>query len=113
MRSRSVAERVLDAVRTGPAQLPGVESTAGKAVLEMAVVQVSKGAAIDTLRARLGADAVLFVGDDVTDETAFARLRPGDVGVKVGEGDDGGGVPGGAPEDVTERCWRPCSRHGR
>ena len=53
----------------------------------MAVVQVSKGAAIDTLRTRLGADAVLFVGDDVTDETAFVRLRPGDVGVKVGEGE--------------------------
>ena len=49
----AVAERVLDAVRAGPAQLPGVESTEGKAVLEMAVVQVSKGSAIDTLRARL------------------------------------------------------------
>jgi trehalose 6-phosphate phosphatase len=45
----AVGERVLDAVRTGPARLPGVESTEGKAVLEMAVVQVSKGAAIDTL----------------------------------------------------------------
>ena len=98
----AVAERVLDAVRTGPAQLPGVESTAGKAVLEMAVVQVSKGAAIDTLRARLGADAVLFVGDDVTDETAFARLRPGDVGVKVGEGDTAAEYRVSTPEDVTE-----------
>jgi trehalose 6-phosphate phosphatase len=92
---------VLDAVRTGPAQLPGVEATAGKAVLEMAVVQVSKGAAIDTLRGRLGADAVLFVGDDVTDETAFARLKPGDVGVKVGDGDTAAGFRVGAPEVVT------------
>jgi trehalose 6-phosphate phosphatase len=98
----AVAERVLDAVRTGPAALPGVESTAGKAVLEMAVVQVSKGAAIDTLRARLGADAVLFVGDDVTDETAFARLRPGDVGVKVGQGETAAEYRVAAPEDVTE-----------
>lgn len=98
----AVAERVLDAVRTGPAQLPGVESTEGKAVLEMAVVQVSKGAAIDTLRGRLGADAVLFVGDDVTDETAFTRLRPGDVGVKVGEGDTAAGYRVGTPDDVTE-----------
>ena len=98
----AVAERVLDAVRTGPAQLPGVESTEGKAVLEMAVVQVSKGAAIDTLRGRLGADAVLFVGDDVTDETAFTRLRPGDVGVKVGEGDTAAEYRVGTPEDVTE-----------
>ncbi len=30
---------------------------------------------------------MFFAGDDVTDETVFARLRPGDVGVKVGEGE--------------------------
>jgi trehalose 6-phosphate phosphatase len=96
-----VGERVLAAVRSGPARLPGVESTEGKAVLEMAVVQVSKGAAIDTLRGRLDADAVLFVGDDVTDETAFVRLGPGDVGIKVGDGDTAAGYRVGTPEDVT------------
>jgi trehalose 6-phosphate phosphatase len=96
-----VGERVLDAVRAGPAQLPGVEATEGKAVLEMAVLKVSKGSAIDTLRAQLGADAVLFVGDDITDETAFARLRPGDVGIKVGDGDTAAGYRVGTPEDVT------------
>jgi trehalose 6-phosphate phosphatase len=96
-----VGERVLDAVRAGPAQLPGVEATEGKAVLEMAVLKVSKGSAIDTLRAQLRVDAVLFVGDDVTDETAFARLRPGDVGIKVGDGDTAAGYRVRAPEDVT------------
>ena len=96
-----VAERVLDAVRTGPARLPGVEATEGKAVLEMAVVQVSKGSAIDTLRGQLGADAVLFVGDDVTDETGFARLGTGDIGIKVGDGDTAAGYRVGTPEDVT------------
>jgi trehalose 6-phosphate phosphatase len=84
---RAVAARVLDAVRAGPAQRPGVASTPGKEVLDLAVLEVSKGTALDELRTRFGADAVLFAGDDVTDETAFARLRPGDVGVKVGEGD--------------------------
>jgi trehalose 6-phosphate phosphatase len=96
-----VGERVLDAVRAGPARLPEVESTEGKAVLEMAVVQVSKGAAIDTLRGRLKADAVLFVGDDVTDETAFVRLGAGDVGIKVGDGDTAAGYRVDTPEDVT------------
>jgi trehalose 6-phosphate phosphatase len=96
-----VGDRVLDAVRTGPAQLPGVEATEGKAVVEMAVVQVSKGAAIDTLREQLRADAVLFVGDDVTDETAFVRLRPGDVGIKVGDGDTAAEHRVDTPEDVT------------
>ena len=70
-------------------------------MLELAVVQVSKGAAIDTLRERLEADAVLFVGDDVTDETAFVRLRPGDVGIKVGDGETAAGYRVTTPEDVT------------
>jgi len=83
----AVAERVLDAVRSGPAAADGVVATPGKAVLDLAVVSVSKGSAIDTLRDQLDADAVLFAGDDVTDETGFARLRDGDVGVKVGDGD--------------------------
>ncbi|MGI9000779.1 MAG: trehalose-phosphatase [Pseudonocardia sp.] len=82
----TIATRVLDAVRTGPAARPGVEATPGKAVLDLTVLQVNKGVALDVLRERFGADAVFFVGDDVTDETAFARLRSGDVGVKVGEG---------------------------
>ncbi len=81
-----VGERVMAAVRSGPAARPGVEATPGKAVLDLAVLQVSKGSAIETLRERLGADAVFFAGDDVTDETAFAVLRPRDVGVKVGDG---------------------------
>ena len=96
----AVADRVLEAVRAGPAQLPGVEATEGKAVVEMAVVQVSKGAAIDALRERLRADGVLFVGDDVTDETAFVRLRPGDVGIKVGAGETAAAYRVPAPDDV-------------
>ena len=84
---RAVAARVLDAVRAGPASRAGVATTPGKEVLDLAVLEVSKGSALDRLRERIGADAVFFAGDDVTDETAFARLRPGDLGVKVGDGD--------------------------
>ena len=62
----------------------GIVATPGKAVLDLAVTDMSKGAALDRMR---GAAAMFFAGDDVTDESAFARLRPGDVGVKVGEGD--------------------------
>lgn len=83
---RPVAERVLSAVAAGPATWDGVESTEGKEVWELAVIPTSKGAGLDRLRNHLGATAVLFAGDDVTDEKAFAALRDGDVGVKVGPG---------------------------
>ena len=76
--------RVLDALRAGPATQPGILATPGKAVLDLAVTEMNKGEAIDRLR---GDAAVFFAGDDVTDETAFKRLRPGDVGVRVGDGE--------------------------
>ena len=96
-----VATRVLDAVRSGPAAAPGVQATPGKAVLDLAVLQVDKGLALDVLRERTAADAVLFAGDDVTDETAFARLRPGDVGVKVGDGDTAATHRVAGPPDIS------------
>ncbi|MGV7904241.1 trehalose-phosphatase, partial [Mycobacterium kansasii] len=43
-----------------------------------------KGRALQTLRERTGAAAVLYLGDDVTDEKAFAVLTGAeDVSVKV------------------------------
>jgi trehalose-phosphatase len=83
----AVATTVNDAVRTGPCTWDGVQVTEGKAVIELAVVQTDKGRALDVLRHQVGATAAVFVGDDVTDEKAFARLSGPDLGVKVGEGD--------------------------
>ncbi|HET8615274.1 MAG TPA: trehalose-phosphatase [Actinomycetales bacterium] len=65
----------------------GVHVTPGKEVVEASVVEAGKGAALQRLRDAYAADAVLYVGDDVTDEHAFAVLGPDDVGVKVGDGD--------------------------
>ncbi|WP_168701020.1 trehalose-phosphatase [Gordonia paraffinivorans] len=83
------AGAALDAARSGPGSWEGVHSTEGKAVLELAVIETSKGHALDILRERLDCDVVIYLGDDVTDEKAFAHLRPdaGDVGIKVGEGE--------------------------
>jgi len=79
-----VGDRVLSALRAGPAAAAGIVSTPGKAVLDLAVTKISKGVALDRMR---GAAAVFFAGDDVTDESVFTCLRSGDVGVKVGDGD--------------------------
>ncbi len=83
----SVGEQVLDAVRSGPATWDGVHVTDGKAVIEVAVVQTDKGNALEALRHQVNATAAVFIGDDVTDEKAFARLQGPDRGLKVGEGD--------------------------
>jgi trehalose 6-phosphate phosphatase len=58
----------------------------GKKVLEFAIRGETKGDGVDLLRAHVDATGVLFAGDDATDEDGFAALRPGDVGIKVGEG---------------------------
>ncbi len=79
-----IGARLLDAVRTGPAAARGIVVTPGRAVLDLAVTDMSKGAALDRLR---GDATMFFAGDDVTDETVFAHLRAGDVGVKVGDGE--------------------------
>lgn len=75
--------------------------TTGKAVLEFAVVSTDKGEAVDILRAEHDATVVVFFGDDVTDEKAFARLRDSDVGVKVGPGDTAAAYRVDSPDDVA------------
>jgi trehalose 6-phosphate phosphatase len=59
----------------------------GKAVLELAVTGADKGSALRRLRTELGAAAAIYLGDDVTDEDGFRALEPGDLGVKVGDGE--------------------------
>jgi trehalose 6-phosphate phosphatase len=79
-----VAEDAVAAARSLLQDHKGVFLKTGKRVLETSVVNASKGEGLTFLRQITGATAVLFAGDDVTDEDALARLEPGDVGVKVG-----------------------------
>jgi trehalose 6-phosphate phosphatase len=80
--AEGAAQELLDRVRV----LDGVQVRQGKKVIELSVVRTDKGQALQTLRQRLGPTAVLFLGDDVTDEDAFKTLTGPDVGVKVGDG---------------------------
>jgi len=91
------------AVGDGPGRLPGVRALRGKDVVELAVLDVDKGRSVQMLRERVGASAVLYVGDDVTDEHAFAVLdaTAGDVGVKVGAGATAAGFRVADPEAVS------------
>ncbi|MHA6802111.1 trehalose-phosphatase [Salinifilum ghardaiensis] len=81
------AQAVRAELRTGPACWEGIHVTEGKSVVELSVVQTDKGSALDAVRHQVGSTAALFLGDDVTDEKAFAQLHGPDLGIKVGEGD--------------------------
>jgi trehalose 6-phosphate phosphatase len=98
---RSDAGRVSSAVLTGPARLPGVHTLHGKEVVELAVVRPDKGAAVHRLRTESGADVVLYLGDDATDESAFASLGTSDIGVKVGAGSTAAAYAVDGPEDAV------------
>ncbi|MGI9064320.1 MAG: trehalose-phosphatase [Pseudonocardiaceae bacterium] len=99
--AHDVGERVVQQVLAGPANWDGVQVTAGKAVVELAVVQTDKGHALDVLRHEVGASAAVFLGDDVTDEKAFTRLTGPDMGVKVGPGDTVAGYRVDSTEDIS------------
>jgi trehalose 6-phosphate phosphatase len=80
----SAAER---AVYEAANQLTGTRLIPGKRVLNVLPHDFpSKGDAVRALVARLGADGALVLGDDVTDEDAFAVGAPLVFGVHVGKG---------------------------
>jgi trehalose 6-phosphate phosphatase len=59
----------------------------GKDVLEIAVTDAHKGAALRRLVDELGVAGSIYLGDDVTDEDGFRALAgPHDITVKIGEG---------------------------
>jgi trehalose 6-phosphate phosphatase len=66
------------------------------------VLHASKGDAVTALRTELGAKVVVYVGDDVTDEHAFAALGRDDVTVKVGAGETIAQYRVTGPDDVVE-----------
>ncbi len=78
--------RLLREVAEGPGAGEGLTRKPGKDVLELAVTDADKGSALLRLRAELGADGVLYLGDDVTDEDAFVALDGDGVTVKIGTG---------------------------
>jgi trehalose 6-phosphate phosphatase len=77
------ANRVVDALVA--AEAPHWRRRTGHNIVEYAFRHEGKDSAIAELRERTDASAVLFAGDDVTDEDALASLGADDLGVRVGE----------------------------
>lgn len=82
----------------------------GKMVCELLLVPTDKGVALTTVRANVGATAVMFLGDDVTDEDAFTTLAGPDVGVKVGDGPTIAPFQVESPEEVAVLLAALCGR---
>ncbi|WP_432544820.1 trehalose-phosphatase [Kineococcus sp. SYSU DK002] len=106
--ARPDAAAATEAALSGPARWDGVHPLRGKEVVELGAVALGKGGGIRRLRERLSGrgptvEAVLFAGDDVTDEDGFAALDPaaGDVTVKVGEGETGAALRVADPDEVA------------
>ncbi|WP_345750782.1 trehalose-phosphatase [Microbacterium rhizophilus] len=74
----------------------------GKDIVEYAWRHEGKDTAVAQLRAETGATAVLFAGDDVTDEDALRSLGDGDLGVRVGGGETAARVRVSDPLELAE-----------
>jgi trehalose-phosphatase len=77
----------LDALADRARDVDGATAKPGSNVLELFARSADKGTALVALGAELRAATILFAGDDVTDEDAFARLGPDDIAIKVGDAD--------------------------
>ncbi|MEM7142181.1 MAG: trehalose-phosphatase [Actinomycetota bacterium] len=111
---RNVDDAQIDAVLAGLDGIAGrigeLTVRHGKKVCELLLVPTDKGRALTTVRGNVGATAVMFLGDDVTDEDAFATLAGPDVGVKVGAGDTIAAFRVESPDDVAILLAALCSR---
>ena len=106
-------DALLQALAMGPGQFPGVVVRYGKAVIELSVVEAEKAQAVALLRHRVGASAVLFIGDDLTDESVFRALSGPDVCVKVGEGESAAPWRIDSPSDVSTLLFDVLQRRER
>jgi trehalose 6-phosphate phosphatase len=73
----------------------------GKDVIEFSILSVTKGDALRHLRNYTGATAVLYAGDDVTDEDGFDALGDGDISLKCGDGETGASYRVESPVEVA------------
>ncbi|NNF52858.1 MAG: trehalose-phosphatase [Acidimicrobiales bacterium] len=91
----------LSALAEGPQTWEGVHTRSGHDVLELTITSTNKGHALERLRAEVGATAVLFIGDDDTDEDALVTLTGPDVGIRVGPGESAAHFRVESPDEVS------------
>jgi trehalose 6-phosphate phosphatase len=74
-------------LRARAADITGAHVLPGKGVVELLTRATSKALAVEELRAELGAEGVVFAGDDRTDEEVFRMLGGSGCSIRVGPGE--------------------------
>jgi trehalose-phosphatase len=82
-----LADRAVTAVERLAAMVDGAQLKRGHHVVELLARAANKGAALLALADGLGTSPVVYLGDDVTDEEAFALMGAADISIRVGHGD--------------------------
>ena len=93
--ARDAADRLV------AARAPHWRRRTGHNIVEYSFRHEGKDSALAALRERLGATAVLFAGDDVTDEDALASLGSQDLGIRVGDGETAASLRVGSIQELA------------
>lgn len=105
-------DQLVARIRSEGERLDGINVMEGKSVLELTTSPVDKGDALDELRQIHHPDRILFLGDDVTDESVFERLGPDDLGIKVGPGRTAAAARVAGPDEVAKLLTLLADRRG-
>ena len=73
----------------------------GKLIVDFTTSRSDKGSALQRLRQEIAPDVIVFIGDDVTDEDAWAALEPSDVGIAIGRPDTNARLHLGSQTEVA------------
>ncbi len=95
------SEPAREALEAGPSTWEGIHTRSGHDIVELTIMSTNKGQALERIRGEVGATAVVFLGDDTTDEDAMATLRGPDVGIHVGTGPTGAAFRVDSPVTVA------------
>ena len=101
---RTLAERAIAAVENLASMIDGAHVKHGHMVCELLARTGSKGETITELREP--GQPVVFLGDDVTDESVFEAMVDGDLGIRVGDGDTAAGYRLAGPDAVVQFLHR-------
>lgn len=81
-----IGAKALNDLAARAGSVPGASVKRGHAIVELTTRPATKATAVSAMRLELPPGAVVFLGDDITDEDVMVSLVEGDLGIRVGRG---------------------------